>query len=388
MRILTDDNELAELNKLFPGNNPDFGRGKPKYDVHVEPESTYLNPKINSKKELVDWCLIHLGYPMLTVELTDEHFNVAIADALSLYSKYATFQTKYLAVSLTHKKIRLRCNKEDGKPVYPYEASKTEKDVYGKDGIILENPDGSPFDGKLTKELKTNNEFAEDFLPKETPQEDIDKLIPKLNDPKWYKIYLETGYIPHEGVSLRKWHVTVVKDISTIRDRNLAIGHDDMLFGWPLLMNGQFGGLPYFGGTNAFGQNFTGSFVTYQAFYEFTSLARRIMGSNPDWRFDRYTQSLIIIPEPDSRRDDNFALLEVECEPTIEELYGEEYFRRIVLAQCKIMLGTIRSKFGSVQLIGGGQINTDIGQEGRDELKEIIDNIMRDTSIGQGFIIS
>jgi len=386
MRILTDDNELAELNKLFLGDNPDFGRGKPKYDVHVEPESTYLNPKINSKKELVDWCLIHLGYPMLTVELTDEHFNVAIADALSLYSKYATFQTKYLAVSLTHKKIRLRCNKEDGRPVYPYEAP-IEDVVYGDNGIILENPDGSPFDGKLVKEKKTIEEYEKDFGEGSAAEEPYDPKNPKTVA-KWFKIYLETGYIPHEGVSLRKWRVTVVKDISTIRDRNLAIGHDDMLFGWPLLMNGQFGGLPYFGGTNAFGQNFTGSFVTYQAFYEFTSLARRIMGSNPDWRFDRYTQSLIIIPEPDSRRDDNFALLEVECEPTIEELYGEEYFRRIVLAQCKIMLGTIRSKFGSVQLIGGGQINTDIGQEGRDELKEIIDNIMRDTSIGQGFIIS
>ena len=294
---------------------------------------------------------------MLTVELTEEHFNVAIADALSLYSKYATFPTRYLAVSLKYIP-----------PPQPL-------------------PPPPPIPDKEESEEEGSEEGNEEEQSEDKPNPPP-KPLPPPPPPHKPDIELAKGYVPHHGVSLKQWRVTVVKGISTIRDRNLAIGHDDMLFGWPLLMNGQFGGLPYFGGTNAFGQNFTGSFITYQAFYEFTSLARRIMGSNPDWQFDRATQRLILIPEPDPRVDDNYALLEVECEPPIDEIYQEEYFRRIVLAKCKIMLGTIRSKFGSVQLLGGGQINTDIGNEGREELKEIIDNIMRDTSIGQGFIIS
>ena len=111
-------------------------------------------------------------------------------------------------------------------------------------------------------------------------------------------------------------------------------------------------------------------------------LSRRMAGSNPNWIYDKKTKHLTLIPEPRKNINDAI-LLEVECEPDVSELYGEEYFRRIVLANCKIMLGTIRSKFGSVQLIGGGNINTDIGQEGREELNNIIENIMRDTNFGQ-----
>lgn len=271
------------------------------YNVSADWQSTYMNPAIKGsdaevKKQLIDWCLIHLGYPLITVELTEQHFNVAIADALTLYSKYASFQNKYLAVPLSG------YNQEEG------------------------------------------------------------------------------------GLDLSEWNVAVVKNIVTRRDRMFGTGgNDDILFGWPAFLNGQFGGMPYFGSTNSIGQNWSGGFITYHNFHEFMELARRMAGSNPDWIYDKYTKKLLLIPVPSeaSLKENEVILMEVECEPSIAELCSEEYFRRIVLAYCKIMLGTIRSKFGSVQLIGGGNINTDIGQEGKEELNNIIENILRDTSIGQ-----
>lgn len=66
----------------------------------ITAESTWLNPAIKSKKELVDWVLVKLGAPLITVELTDEQFDVCIADALTLYSKYASFEIEDIMVDL------------------------------------------------------------------------------------------------------------------------------------------------------------------------------------------------------------------------------------------------------------------------------------------------
>lgn len=267
-----------------------------KDEVTVDPESTYMNPKINSRKELIDWCLVHLGFPLITVELTEQHFNVAIADSLSLYSKYASFPKKCIIANLRH-------------------------------------------------------------------------------------------YKPGEGLDLSRWNVTYVKEIATRKDSMWGLGNNDILFGWPAFMNGQFGGMPYFGSSNSYSNNWVGGFVTFHNFHEFAELSRRMAGSNPDWEYDKFTKKLKLFPEPRMHEKDEPILLTAECEPSIEELYTEEYFRRLVLANCKILLGNIRKKFSSVQLVGGGQIDTSIGDEGREELNQIKETILQDTNFGQEFYI-
>ena len=72
----------------------------------------------------------------------------------------------------------------------------------------------------------------------------------------------------------------------------------------------------------------------------------------------------------------------------MEDYYGNEYVRRLLLAECKILLGTIRKKFSSIQLIGGGQIDTTIGDEGREEKQQILENLQKDESQGQCWFIS
>ncbi len=67
---------------------------------YVRPESTYLHPGIHTLKELKDWVLIKLGWPTLTVELTDEQLDSCVADAIATYSKYCYMEEKYLTVNL------------------------------------------------------------------------------------------------------------------------------------------------------------------------------------------------------------------------------------------------------------------------------------------------
>ena len=283
-------------------DNPIKGFTTTKIDkptVSVDPNSTFLNPKVKTLRDLKDWVLVMLGYPLITVELTDEQLNVCVQNALQKYTKYAFFPDKFLVV--------------------------------------------------------------------------------KLND-----------YKKNVGLNLSQWRVTTVKDMATCRESMFGMGSGDLFFGWPAFLNGMYGGSPFFGGSNHMNyQNWSGGFVSYHNFIEFAQLAKRITGSNPDYRFDRTTQCLLLIPEPSERmlKENRFVLLTVECEPTLEELYSNEYVQRLVLAYAKILLGTVRKKFSSVQLVGGGQIDTSIGDEGREELNNILENIRADEAKGNFFFI-
>ena len=54
-------------------------------------------------------------------------------------------------------------------------------------------------------------------------------------------------------------------------------------------------------------------------------------------------------------------VLECEIEPPLEELYGNEHVKKLTLAFCKVMLGTIRGKYEGITLPGGGSVSKDIG---------------------------
>ena len=72
----------------------------PKYEeAHVDSESTFLHPAIKSKRELIDYVMTMMGYPLVTIELRENHYDAAIQNALNMYTKYATFPKKYLLKS-------------------------------------------------------------------------------------------------------------------------------------------------------------------------------------------------------------------------------------------------------------------------------------------------
>ena len=89
------------------------------------------------------------------------------------------------------------------------------------------------------------------------------------------------------------------------------------------------------------------------------------------------------MPEPPKNTPNNWILLTCQVLPPLEELYGNEYLRRICLAEAKILLGTIRKKFSNVQLIGGGNLDTSIGDEGKEELNKIMEEIITAESKAQ-----
>ena len=73
-------------------------------------------------------------------------------------------------------------------------------------------------------------------------------------------------------------------------------------------------------------------------------------------------------------------VLECEIEPPLDELYGNEHVKKLTLAYCKIMLGTIRGKFDGITLPGGGTVSKDIGAEGKEELEKTMESLRTETA--------
>lgn len=72
----------------------------PKYEeAKVNPNSTFLHPAIRSKQQLIDWVMTMMGYPLVTIELRQNHYDAAIQNALNMYTKYATFPRKWILKS-------------------------------------------------------------------------------------------------------------------------------------------------------------------------------------------------------------------------------------------------------------------------------------------------
>ena len=78
LKEIHESREGEHVTYLHPEQNTDL-KDYPKYEeVHVNDKSTFLHPAIKAKKDLIDWVLTMLGYPLVTVELRENHFDAAI----------------------------------------------------------------------------------------------------------------------------------------------------------------------------------------------------------------------------------------------------------------------------------------------------------------------
>ena len=94
-----DAREGEHVTYLHPEQNTEL-KNYPKYEeAKVDHKSTFLHPAIKGKRDLIDWVLTMLGYPLVTVELRENHFDAAIQNALYTYTKYANFPHKYMLKS-------------------------------------------------------------------------------------------------------------------------------------------------------------------------------------------------------------------------------------------------------------------------------------------------
>lgn len=315
------------MNNNFIGSEPtEFVPDIPSVNVESGIE-TFNNRITTTKQALIDWVLTMLGYPLLSVELAPSQLDVCISNACHTYTKYATFSEKYITV---------------------------------------------------------------DF----------------------------SMYNDATGLNVKKFNISQVKDMSFVSPLHLGVNTSSLCFGMAGAISQQ-----------ASWRNF--SFVSLQMLHEYKELAERMLFPKPDWTYNNVTGNLLLYPSPWTmlqRHGNQYmfkgaqysycsainnsdstqcmtcndkdqchngykcgfipAVLTVEIEPTLEELYSNDIVKQMTFGYCQMLLGTIRSKFSNIALPGGGNVN---GEELRRSGQELVDkaiSLARADSFGNMFVIA
>lgn len=283
----------------FEGSEPDqYSPDIPTVSVDTGIE-TFNNRLLTTKKALIDYILMLLGYPLITVELTSDQFDCCISNACHTYTKYATFPERYLCVDLA-------------------------------------------------------------------------------------------GYTPEGGLNLKRFNISAVKDINLVPPMGFGTSTSELAFGMAGYISQQSNW-----------SNF--SFVSLAALHEFRDLAERMLYPKPDWTFNNVTGNLLMYPSPINAFNRNSgkymvggnnnqcqipAVITVEIEPPMEELFSNDAVKMLTFGYAKMILGTVRAKFSNVSLPGGATISgEDMRREGQEAVDKGIDMIKAHESFGNQFII-
>ena len=158
-----------------------------------------------------------------------------------------------------------------------------------------------------------------------------------------------SGYIEDVGVKLPD----NVAGIFTFDDSIVFAGNGssvNMLFSIPNMM-WNAGLIPNF----AMGKG--GGWVTYELAMESLKLTKRMTGGGFQYEYYLRTKMLKLFPDPIKENVHGRVVVGCHIIRPEDQMYGEQWVKRMALAQTKIILGQVRGKFSGVQLVGGGTLN-------------------------------
>lgn len=234
--------------------------------------SDFLNYSIQTRQEFKDWILRQLGYPLVTIELTDDHLEDCINEAVETFTKYCSQEAEYLAMDLS--------------------------------GYI--SPSGFILPSNVVSIFQINDEGATTF------GNDVNRLFSIPN------VMMNTGM--------------------------LAVPTPGENWNW----------------------------INYDMSMHYLDLTRRMMGGGFQFEYNPRNKYLRLYPDPIKEGITGWIVFGCNVIRPETSQYGERWVKRYALALAKIILGTVRGKFDSVQLVGGGMLSKEIKQEGITERDDLI----------------
>tara|TARA_Y100001937_G_scaffold50714_1_gene70647 strand:+ start:282 stop:1031 length:750 start_codon:yes stop_codon:yes gene_type:complete len=123
-----------------------------------------------------------------------------------------------------------------------------------------------------------------------------------------------------------------------------------------------------------------GGLTTWEAFSQYQETVGRLFGNKLNFTWDTVTKKITIVRRP---RNTETVLLQVYMKRTDETLlddpYAKPWLRDYALAQCKMMLGEARSKFGQLPGAQGGVTlnGADLKAEAQATLDRLEDEIQK-----------
>lgn len=233
--------------------------------------SSYVDFSVKTRKDMKEWCMRELGYPLISNELTEEMLDQAINNSLELYTRFVIQEEDFIAVDLSK---------------------------FTENGFQLPDNVTGVFSFEESGAMSTSG-----------------------------------------GDSGRIFSVT-----NTVAK--------------PMMKNIAFGG-------------YGSSWVDFTLAKQFLDLTNKMMGGGFTYQYNPRTKMLTLQPDP--YKNDYNGYIVVGCSVIRDEdmQLGEDWVKQYALADAKEKIGTVRSKYEDVQLLGGGKINTDIREEGKEDKKEL-----------------
>lgn len=140
------------------------------------------------------------------------------------------------------------------------------------------------------------------------------------------------------------------------------------------------GVLPQFSGKG------TGGWITFELALEYLKFIKKFIGGGGfTFNYNPRNKMLKLVPDPIKEKITGKLVLGCWVIRDESMQYGEYWVKHYALAEAKIMLGTIRSKFSGVQLLGGGQVDTSIKADGIAEREKLREELRRQESTPYGF---
>ena len=127
--------------------------------------------------------------------------------------------------------------------------------------------------------------------------------------------------------------------------------------------------------------------TTYEMAMESLDLTRIMTGKGFWFEYNPRTKYVKLVPDPVKENLSGYVIFGTFTIRPETQQYGESWVRKYALAEAKILLGTIRGKFDGVQLLGGGNINASIKEDGISERDKLIEDIRLQESGPYGFFV-
>jgi len=331
--------------------------------TQVEPISSFystnLNSRIDGYNRLSDRISRSLGAPLVNVEIHQDQLYENISIAIEMFTKYAGYTREYLIFNSNlytpGKGIRL--------------------DVLFTANIAVDSK-------KITKESeKLNPNFNYRY-------EDIQgkKFAPLYGLSKMIIGEAQNPYIFQAGSDLKPDQLALNQSFDYLLDeyrkvvsvRGFEIGSSDgvnTLFTIEQTLAQQ----TYFSYSMG---NYGFDLISWYVLKNWLDTREKMLALKKAINFNDRTQYMQMYPEPGN--ETFWGTLECYVEKPISWVVKEEWVYQYALALSKIVVGRVRGKYGNVQLFGGGVLNYDLLEEGRNEKEKLEEMLYTGASPGMG----
>ena len=363
-------------------------------------QSTNLNSKVDNFNRLSDRILRTLGYPFINVEIHRDQLYENISLAVEYFSKFAGYTKEYLIFdsNLYRKDYGIKIDdlftlqnsdtfkeqKDLDTPNKDFTKSiETKETVFAATSTIP----GSQFSSisslssALENGISANDIFAEDFY---------NEIITELPS-------VSSLFLPQVKNNFTR-KGTVVSDTDQfinsfdydVMDYRKVIAVTDFEEGSTTGINTLFtieqtlAQQTYF--SYAMG-NYGFDLVSWYTLKNWLETREKLLATRRSFTFDERTQILRMFPQPGSTVSNIrfYGVLVCYVERPIRDILKELWVYQYSLALTKMAVANIRCKYGSVQLFGGGSLNsTDLMSQGLSEKEALEQQLMTGAAPGQG----